>query len=53
VCLKACNNNFVSYRPIIGLDRYFLKGKYGGELLLAMAKDDNDQMLQLAYSVVD
>ena len=53
VCLKACKDSFVSCRPIIGLDGCFLKGKYGGELLSAMARDGNDQMVPLAYCVVE
>ncbi|WVZ16927.1 hypothetical protein V8G54_009909 [Vigna mungo] len=52
VCLKACKDSFVSCRPIIGLDGAFLKGKYGGELLTAIARDANDQMLPLAYAIV-
>jgi len=53
VCLKACKDNFVSCRPIIRLDICFLKGKYGVELLSIVARDGNDQMLPLAYSVVE
>ncbi|WVZ22721.1 hypothetical protein V8G54_001265 [Vigna mungo] len=48
VCLKACKDSFVSCRTIIRLDGAFLKGKYGGELLTAIARDANDQMLPLA-----
>ncbi|WVZ07735.1 hypothetical protein V8G54_021081 [Vigna mungo] len=53
VCLKACQDSFVSCRPIIHLDGCFLKGKYGGELLTAVARDANDQMCPLAYAVVE
>ena len=53
VCLKASKDNFVNCRPIIGLDGCFLKGKYVGELLSAMARDGNDQMVPLAYCVVE
>ncbi|XP_017431909.1 uncharacterized protein LOC108339281 [Vigna angularis] len=53
VCLKACKDSFVSCRPIIGLDGYFLKGKYGGELLIVVARDGNEQMCPLAYAVVE
>jgi len=42
VCLKASKDNFVSCRPSIGLDGCFLKGKYGRELLLVVARDGND-----------
>ncbi|XP_047173523.1 uncharacterized protein LOC124841314 [Vigna umbellata] len=53
VCLKGCKDNFVSCRPIIGLDGCFLKEKYGGELLTAVARDGNEQMCPLAYAVVE
>ncbi|XP_052736612.1 uncharacterized protein LOC108320266 [Vigna angularis] len=52
-CLKACKDSFVCCRPIIGLDGAFLKGKYGGELLTAVGRDGNDQMLPIAYAVVE
>ncbi|XP_047183059.1 uncharacterized protein LOC124849198 [Vigna umbellata] len=53
VCFKACKDNFVSCRPIIHLDGCFLKGKYGGELLTAVRRDVNNQMVPLAYAVVE
>ena len=52
-CLKACKDSFISYRPIIGLDGCFLKGQYRGELLTAVAQDANDQILPLAYAIVE
>ncbi|XP_027911494.1 uncharacterized protein LOC114170206 [Vigna unguiculata] len=52
-CFKACKDAFVLCRPFIGLDGCFLKGKYGGELLTAVARDANDQMLPLAYAIVE
>ena len=52
-CLKACKDSFVFRRPIIGLDGCFLKGKYGGELLSVVGRDANDQLLPLAYAVVE
>ncbi|WVZ23366.1 hypothetical protein V8G54_001910 [Vigna mungo] len=52
-CLKACKDSFVSCKPIIGLDGAFLKGKHDGELLTAVARDANDQMLPLAYAIVE
>jgi len=42
-----------SCKPIIGVDGCFLKGKYGGELLTNVGRDGNDQMLPLAYAVVE
>ncbi|WVY90437.1 hypothetical protein V8G54_035951 [Vigna mungo] len=52
-CLKACKDSFLSCRPIIGLDGCFLKSKYGGELLTAVGRDGNEQMLPIAYAVVE
>ncbi|XP_014499221.1 uncharacterized protein LOC106760274 [Vigna radiata var. radiata] len=52
-CLKACKDSFLLCRPIIGVDGAFLKGRYGGELLTAVARDENDQMMPLAYAVVE
>jgi len=52
-CLKACKYFFVFCRPIKGLDGCFLKGKYGGELLSVVGRDANDQLLLLAYAVVE
>ena len=53
VCLKVCKDSFISYRPIIILDGCFLKGYYGGELLTRIGRDPNEQMLPLAYVVVE
>ncbi|KAK2354663.1 hypothetical protein QL285_092151 [Trifolium repens] len=53
VCLKACKESFLRCRPIIGLDGCFLKGYYGGQLLAAICRDPNDQMLPIAYAVVE
>ncbi|WVZ13717.1 hypothetical protein V8G54_011283 [Vigna mungo] len=53
VCLKACKVSFVCCRPFIGLDGCFLKGLYKGELLTTIGRDSNDQMLPLAYAVVE
>ncbi|XP_017416406.1 uncharacterized protein LOC108327185 [Vigna angularis] len=52
-CLKACKDSFVSCRPISGLDGAFLKGRHHGELLTVVARDANDQMLPLAYAIVE
>ncbi|XP_017416555.1 uncharacterized protein LOC108327351 [Vigna angularis] len=52
-CLKGCKDSFVSCRPIIGLDGAFLKGRHRGELLTTVARDANDQMMPLAYAIVE
>ena len=53
MCLKACKDSFFCCRPIIGLDGCFLKGRYGGELLTAIGRDANDQMMPIAWAVVE
>ncbi|WVZ12177.1 hypothetical protein V8G54_016707 [Vigna mungo] len=53
ITLMACKDNFVSCRPIVGLDGCFLKTKYGGELLTTVGRDGNEQMLPIAYAVVE
>ncbi|XP_014522359.1 uncharacterized protein LOC106778870 [Vigna radiata var. radiata] len=53
VCLKACKVSFVCCRPFIGLDGCFLKGLYKGKLLTAIGRDPNDQILPLAYAIVE
>ena len=40
-------------RPFIGLDGYFLKGYFGGQLLSAVGLDRNNHIYVLAYAVVD
>jgi len=40
-------------RPLIGLDRCFLKGRYGGHLLSVVGKDGNNQMIPIAFAVVE
>ncbi|RHN65625.1 putative transcription factor interactor and regulator CCHC(Zn) family [Medicago truncatula] len=53
ICLKACKDSFFKCRSIIGLDGCFLKGYYGGQLLAAIGRDPNDQMLPIAFVVVE
>lgn len=53
ICFKACKDSFLKCRPIIGLDGCFLKGYYGGQLLTAIGTDPNDQILPIAYAVVE
>ncbi|RYQ90914.1 hypothetical protein Ahy_B09g096851 isoform C [Arachis hypogaea] len=40
-------------RPMIGLDGCFIKTPYGGQLLTAIGWDPNDQILPIAYAVVE
>jgi hypothetical protein len=53
VCFKGCRDSFFKCRPIIGLDGCFLKTPYGGMLLAAIGMDPNDQILPIAYAVVE
>ncbi|KAK8928698.1 hypothetical protein KSP39_PZI017706 [Platanthera zijinensis] len=53
VCLAACKASFRVCRPIVGLDGCFLKGYYGSQLLTAIGRDPNDQMLPIAYAIVE
>lgn len=40
-------------RPIIGVDGCFLKGYYMGQILVVVGRCLNDQMLPIAFVVVD
>jgi len=51
-CLKACKDSFTFCTPFIRLDGFFLKGRYGGELL-TIGRDGNEKILPLAYAIVE
>ena len=53
ICFAALKMAFMSARKCIGLDGCFLKGVCRGQLLIAVAKDGNNQMLPLAWAVVE
>jgi len=54
VCFNACKTAFVRHcRPLIGLDGCFLKGRYGVQLLTAVGKDGNNQMIPIAFAIVE
>ncbi|XP_027099718.2 uncharacterized protein [Coffea arabica] len=53
-CLHACKQGFLDgCRPIIGLDGCFLKTAFGGQLLSALGRDGNDNMVPIAIAVVE
>ncbi|KAK2649701.1 hypothetical protein Ddye_017190 [Dipteronia dyeriana] len=53
-CLKACIDGFFSsIRPVIAIDRTFLKGPHKGVLFVAVCMDGNDQIFPLAFGVGD
>ena len=41
------------YRPFIGLDGCHSKGRFGGQLLSATAKDGNDNIFPVAMAVIE
>lgn len=53
MCLEGCKLSFNICIPIIGLDGYSLKGYYGGQILAAVGRDPNAQMLPIALAVVE
>lgn len=54
MCLEGCRKGFVAgCRPFIGVDRCHLKTQYGGQLLLTIVRDSNDQYFPLAFAVVE
>ena len=42
-----------SYKPIIGLDGCLLKEMFRGQLLMAIAKDPNDQYFPLEIAIIE
>ncbi|CAI8598103.1 unnamed protein product [Vicia faba] len=53
ICLTNYKENFKLSTHFIRLDGCFLKGLCGGQILAAMGRDPNDQMLPIAYAVVE
>jgi hypothetical protein len=53
MCLDGCKQSFLKCRHVIGLDGCFLNGYYGGQILAAIGRDPNDQMLPIALAVVE
>nr|KYP42750.1 Sporozoite surface protein 2 [Cajanus cajan] len=53
ICFQGCKESFLKCRPIIGLDGCFLKGYYGGQILAAVGRDPNEQMLPICFAVVE
>ena len=40
-------------RPFVGLDKYHLKGRFGGLLLSVTANDGNDNIFPMAMVMVE
>ncbi|XP_027922943.1 uncharacterized protein LOC114180850 [Vigna unguiculata] len=54
MCLDGCKQGFLAgCRPFIGVDGCHLKTTYGGQLLVAVGRDPNDQYFPLAFAVVE
>lgn len=53
ICFKACKNSFFKCRSIIGLYGCFLKSYYDGQIFTAIGRNPNDQMLSIAFDVVE
>ncbi|XP_058782464.1 uncharacterized protein LOC131656924 [Vicia villosa] len=53
-CFDGCKKGFTNgCRPFIGVDGCHLKTKYGGQLLIVVGRDPNDQYFPLAFGVVE
>ncbi|XP_058767340.1 uncharacterized protein LOC131641032 [Vicia villosa] len=53
-CFDGCKKGFTNgCRPFIGVDGCHFKTKYGGQLLIAVGRDPNDQYFPLAFGVVE
>ena len=54
VAFKASLDGFINgCRPVIGLDGCFLKGKYGGVVLSAVALDGNNGLFPVAICIAN
>jgi len=54
MCLDCCKQGFLAgCRPFIGVDGCHLKTTYGGQLLVVVGRDPNDQYFPLAFAVVE
>lgn len=53
VCIDALKRGLLAgCKKVLGLDRCFLKGVMKGELLIAVGRDDNNQMFPVAWGIV-
>lgn len=53
-CFEALRKGFMAgCRPFISLDGCFLKGPFGGQLLVAVGRDGNNQMFPIAWAVME
>jgi hypothetical protein len=52
-CFPQCVAGFAHYRPIISVDGTFLTGKYKGTLIVAVGMTTKNQLLSLAFVLVE
>lgn len=53
-CFDGCKKGFINgCIPFVGVDGCHLKTKYGGQLLIVVGKDPNDQYFPLAFGIVE
>jgi hypothetical protein len=53
-CFDGCKKGFTSAcRPFVGVDGCHLKTRYGGQLLIAVGRDPNDQYFPIAFGIVE
>ena len=50
---KPCIDGFQTCRPVISVDGTHIYGKYEIKLLIAVGIDGNDNILPLAFAIVD
>ncbi|KAH0675262.1 hypothetical protein KY285_023063 [Solanum tuberosum] len=50
---KPCIDGFQTCRPVISVDGTHMYGKYDIKLLIAIGIDGNDNILPLAFAIVD
>ncbi|XP_021757464.1 uncharacterized protein LOC110722504 [Chenopodium quinoa] len=54
MCLRPLRDGFArGCRPLIGVDGCHLKGAYPGQILVAVAKDGNNNSFPLAWAIVE
>ena len=54
LCFEALRKGFLAgCRPFISLDGCFLKGPFGGQLLVAVGRDGNSQIFPLAWAMCE
>ena len=52
--LAAMKNGFKKWcRPVVGVDAYFLKGLYKGQLIAAVGRDANKNIYPITMAIVE